>query len=159
MWTQCTICLSSHHTKRAREQPSILLIRFFLLSTPSPFFPVGWEEKLRSSQWAYCLPPLLPLVSSSFFCLPSFKTFKSPRVTSFPLSSLLFPFPASWPWLQLWKIEKFWLLCHPHSISFFPSFTAPFYVSIQTYFFSNLFLYSGFLHWSYTFWSNLYFMG
>lgn len=77
------------------------------------------------------LPPSV-LVSSPFFCLPSSKTFKSPKATSFPLSSLLFPFPASWPWLQLWKIEKLWLLCHYRSISFFPSFTAPFSVWIQT---------------------------
>lgn len=113
MWTQCTICLSSHHTKRAWEQPSILLIPFFLLSTPFPFFFQLVEK--RSLDQANELTASLRACFLFFFCLPSFKTFKSPQAASFPLSSLLFPFPASWPWLQLWKIEKLWLLCHPYS--------------------------------------------
>lgn len=126
MWTQCTICLSSHHTKRAPEQPSILLVPFFLL----PFSSQSVER--RSLDQANELTATLRACFLLLFSLPSSKTFKSPKATSFPLSSLLFPFPASWPWLQLWKIEKLWLLCHYHSISFFPRFTAPFSVSIHT---------------------------
>lgn len=153
MWTQCTICLSSHHTKRAPEQPSILLVPFFLLSTPSPFLPVGWEEKLRSSQWAYCLP-------SCWFPLPFF--------ASHPL--ILSKAPRQLPFLYLLSFSHF-LPLDPDSSSgfdfsatttlflFSPRFTAPFSVSIQTdlspiyisaFRFSPLIL---------CLWSNLYFIG
>ncbi len=130
MWTQCTICLSSHHTKQAPEQPSILLVPFFLLSIPSPFLPVGWEEKLRSSQWAYCLPSCwFPL---PFFASHPLRLSKAPRQLPFLYLLSFSHFLPLDPDSSSGKKEKFWLLCHHHSISFFPRFTAPFSVSVQT---------------------------
>lgn len=145
MWTQCTICLSSHHTKRAPEQPSILLVPFFLLSTPSPFLPVGWEEKLRSSQWAYCLP-------SCWFPLPFF--------ASHPL--ILSKAPRQLPFLYLLSFSHFLPLDPDSSSGFDFSATTTLFlfslVSLLLFLFQFrltclqfTFLLSGFLHWSYAF--------
>lgn len=92
MGTQCTICLSSDHSERAPQRPPLSFSFHFFSPTPSTpsSLLVGsrGEARIEPTSWLHslcaCFLLLLPL--------PSFKTFKSPEATSFPLSSLSLSF-------------------------------------------------------------------